>query len=101
MRPSTYIESKIRLPVDCFVRNPSHLHPYQEYPDSKTLSLFHPMLLKFTAWKVNTWGNRLSGLVLGPPVDTAGCGACSEGFGACPTVGDLTTAGTSACSGMP
>ena len=39
--------------------------------------------------------------MLGPPVGAAWSKVWTEGFAACPTVGDLATAGTSACSGMP
>jgi hypothetical protein len=34
-------------------------------------------------------------------VGTAGCGAWTEGFSACPTLVDAATAGASGCSGMP
>jgi len=50
---------------------------------------------------IYTWGNRLSGLVFGPPVGTAGWVDWIDEFSACPVIRDLTAAGTSARSGIP
>ena len=72
------IYKTIKIPVDCFARNPSrlhyHLYPYWEYPVQKLLSLYHPILFKFYS---------MANMYLGKEVEWVGVGPtrrCSLGW---------------------